>query len=158
MFLCSQSHPAVLTRLLKGLNGRKVVLLTETDAVLGAEMRQAVGSSGLPRLIRTEMSSHAAVPQAVAAGAAVIAVTPAVASLRATNVRVPHAVIEDLCGFGVPVQPIGVDLPQEHCLSVESPGSFPEVVLCVMPVIAAGMRRRPCCSRAGVPGSRREWC
>ncbi|RFC52904.1 MAG: acyl-[acyl-carrier-protein]-phospholipid O-acyltransferase / LCFA-[acyl-carrier-protein] ligase [Verrucomicrobia bacterium] len=153
LFLCSQSQPAVLTRLLKGLNGRKVVLLTETDAVLGAEMRQAVGSSGLPRLIRTEMSSHAAVPQAVAAGAAVIAVTPAVASLRATNVRVPHAVIEDLCGFGVPVQPIGVDLPQEHCLSVESPGSFPEVVLCVMPVIPAGRAAHPLVQAALIEGA-----
>ena len=49
MFLCSQSHPAVLTRLLKGLNGRKVVLLTETDAVLGAELLAArMGGEPLP--------------------------------------------------------------------------------------------------------------
>ena len=125
----------VLTMLLRQLGGRKVALLTEVDAALGQDVRQAVIGSGVSRIIRTEPGARAAVAQVLAAGAVVIAVTPAVVTLRATNVRVPRAVLEEIVEMAVSVQPVGVDLPGEHCLSVESPDSYPEAVLCFMPVI-----------------------
>jgi hypothetical protein len=57
----------VLTMLLRQLGGRKVALLTEVDAALGQDVRQAVIGSGVSRIIRTEPGARAAVAQVLAA-------------------------------------------------------------------------------------------
>ena len=149
----SRCAPAALARFVKLLAGRKIALLADPDAALAPEVRQFVHSSGLTRHDRLDVSSHASVPQAVASGTVVIAVTPQVASLRSSNLGIPRPILEDLCRFGVPLQPVGVDLPREHCLSIESPGVLPEAVLCPMPVIPPDRLSVPALQAALIEGA-----
>jgi acyl-[acyl-carrier-protein]-phospholipid O-acyltransferase / long-chain-fatty-acid--[acyl-carrier-protein] ligase len=124
-----------LARLIRICHGRQLALLTEARAAHSAALQQLMSSSGLAVWERGSESDCASAATAVHSGVMVIYVPPTVASIPGTNVLVPRTVLEDLCEWNLPVQPMGVDHPRESCLTVENPGSQPEMVFCFAPVI-----------------------
>ncbi len=124
-----------LVKLIKACHGRRLALLTEASAANSPEVRQAVTASGLPVWERASEGDCEAAATAVHSGVLVICVPPAVKAAAATNVLMPRTVLEDLCEWNLPVQPLGVDHPREHLLTVESHGSQPDSVFCFGQVI-----------------------
>lgn len=124
-----------LVKLIKVCQGHRLALLTEAAQANAPEVRQAVTASGLQVWERTSETDCESAATAVQNGVLVICVPPAVSAMPATNVLMPRTVLEDLCEWNLPVQPVGVDHPRERCLSVESPGSLVESVFCFAQVI-----------------------
>lgn len=127
-----------LQRLIKLCAGRRLALLTETNTAYDAAMRQAITGCGLQTWERGTESDCASAATAVQNGTLLICVPPAVAALRGSSVMVPRAVLEDLCEWSLPVQPVGVEVPRDSGLSVESTGALAECVFCFAPLIPAG--------------------
>jgi hypothetical protein len=138
LLIPSRLSADALHRLVKLCGGRRLALLTEASAAYEPEMRQAIASCGLPAWERGAESDCASAVTAVHNGTLLICVPPAVAALRGSSVLVPLSVLEDLCEWNLPVQPLGVDLPRESALSVENTGSLAECVFCFAPTIPAG--------------------
>ncbi len=136
LLIPSRLNAADLTKLVKLCHGRRLAFLTESSTAHAPEVKQALASSGLPVWERTREADCESAATAVHGGMLVICVPPAVTASSVTNVLIPRAVLEDLCEWALPVQPLGVDHPRERCLSVEAPGSLPESVLCFAPPIA----------------------
>ena len=126
-----------LTKLMKVCQGRRLALLTEAGTAYPPAVRQAIASSGLPVWERGTEGDCASAVTAIHNSTLVICVPPAVSALRGTSVLVPLSVLEDLCEWGLPVQPLGVDHPKESALSVESTGPLADSVFCFAPVIVA---------------------
>lgn len=122
-------------KLIRLCQGRRLALLTEAGNSCPPTLRQAMNSTGLPVWERGVESDCASAVAAVQNGTLVIAVPPAVAAVRGTSVLLPLAMLEDLCAWGLPVQPLGVDHPPEGALSVEATGSLADSVFCFAPVI-----------------------
>jgi acyl-[acyl-carrier-protein]-phospholipid O-acyltransferase/long-chain-fatty-acid--[acyl-carrier-protein] ligase len=135
LLIPSRLDAADLTKLLRFCHDRRLALLTESEGAYPPPLRQAIASSGLPAWERGSESDCASAVTAIHNGTLVICVPPAVTALRGTSVHLPLSVLEDLCEWGLPMQPLGVDHPRESCLSVESPGSLAESVFCVAPLI-----------------------
>ena len=126
---------ADLTKLIRVCQGRRLALLTEASAAYAPGMKQALLASGLTSWERATESDCESAATAVHNGTIVICVPPAVAALRGTSVFVPRSIIEDLCEWNLPVQPVGVDHPAEQSLRVESGSGLPDSVFCFAPVI-----------------------
>jgi len=137
LLIPSRLDAADFARLLRICHGRQLALLTEAVAAYPPAMQQALSASGLEVWERGSESDCESAATAVHSGVLVICVPPAVASLPGTTVLVPRSVLEDLCEWNLPVQPLGVDHPREHRLTIENPGSQPESVFCIAPVIPA---------------------
>jgi len=136
LLIPSRLDAADLTRLLRLCQGRRTALLTEAEGAYAPALRQAISASGLPAWERGSESDCASAVTALHNGTLVICVPPAAVALRGTSVHVPLSVLEDLCEWGLPVQPLGVDHPRESCLSVESAGPLAESVFCFAPLLA----------------------
>ncbi|HWB05344.1 MAG TPA: AMP-binding protein [Verrucomicrobiales bacterium] len=137
LLIPSRLSGADLAKLIKVCHGRRLALLTEAAGSLAPDVRHMVTASGLQVWDRTSEGDCTAASTAVQNGMLVICVPPAVTALAATNLLVPRTVLEDLCEWNLPVQPLGVDHPREFCLTVEHAGSNPESVLCFAPLISA---------------------
>lgn len=136
LLIPSRLDAADLVKLIKICHGRRLALLTEPPAACAPGMQQALSASGLPRWERSDAGDCESAATAVHSGVIVICVPPAVAAIPGTGVLLPRAVLEDLCEWNLPVQPLGVDHPREHCLSVENPAAMPESTFCFAPAIA----------------------
>ena len=138
LLIPSRLDAADLAKLIRLCNGRRLALLTESSAAYAPALRQAISSSGLPAWERGVESDCASAVTALHNGTLIICVPPAVTALRGTSVQIPLSVLEDLCEWNLPVQPLGVDHPRESSLSVESAGPLAESVFCFAPVLAPG--------------------
>ena len=126
---------ADLAKLIRLCQGRRLALLTEAATAYAPGVKQAILSSGLPSWERGTASDCESAATAVHNGTLVICVPPAVSALRGTSILVPRIILEDLCEWHLPVQPLGVDHPAEQSLKIESSSGLAESVFCFAPVI-----------------------
>ena len=135
LLIPTRLNAADLTKLIRLCHGRQIALLTEATAAYAPAVKQAFLASGLTTWERATETDCESAATAVQNGAIVICVPPAVAAVRGTNLAVPRSILEDLCEWNLPVQPLGVDHPAEQCLSVESSSGLADSVFCFGPVI-----------------------
>ncbi len=126
---------ADLTKLIRVCQGRQLALLTEAAAAYAPAVKQALSASGLTMWERGTETDCESAATAIQNGTLIICVPPAVAAVRGTSVAVPRSILEDLCEWNLPVQPLGVDHPAEQSLRVESRSGLADSVFCFAPVI-----------------------
>lgn len=130
---------ADLARLLKICQGRQVALLTEGSTAYAASVQQAISGSGLKVWERGSERDCESAATAVQNGTLVICIPPAVSARPGTNLLIPRSILEDLCEWGLPVQPLGVDHPREGQLTVEGPVASEAVFCFASPIPGAGV-------------------
>lgn len=135
LLIPSRLTAADVPRLAKLAGNRALTLLLEPDAAYEPEVAAAISALQGKVIARQAPDAFDAVHAAVRQRHAVLYLPSAVTAPKVANLEIPRSTLEHLVGFGVPVQPVGIDHPAEAALTVDAPASLGEATYAIAPVI-----------------------
>jgi acyl-[acyl-carrier-protein]-phospholipid O-acyltransferase/long-chain-fatty-acid--[acyl-carrier-protein] ligase len=133
---------SLLLHLEKLFAGRKITWLIEEHAHYDPGIRGFLERSNSGVAFSAEDAAPAVAGNQLkgllADGGVIIYVPGLVTCRNGSACHIPSSHLEVMCGFGLPVLPLAIDVPQESCLSIERASMLPQAVISIGEIIAAG--------------------
>lgn len=132
---------SLILHLTKLFDGRKITWLIEEHSAYDPGTRgfleQSHSGAAFSSADAAPASAGNQLRGYLADGGVIIYAPGRVATRNASPCHIPSSHLRVLCGFGLPILPIAVDMPQTSCLSIERASSLPVAVLSLGHPIAA---------------------